>query len=782
MTVFHLNTKQTSYIFGLTRHGKLEHYHYGARVNPLKDYTVLQQKHHFLRGNSVAYQADSPISLDDLAQEYSSVGKGDYNEVACELFTEKSGLVSDFCYRTHRFLTGKVPLQTLPFAHDQDKTCQTLEIELVDEVIDATLVLSYHVFADQDVITRSVRLKNNGTKPISIRRLMSLQLDLPFEQQHLISFNGTWAREFQKSSHRLQPGVLKLDSKSGTSSNRHNPFVMIAAPTCEEQYGSCYGFNLIYSGNHCELADVTPFGRIRFLMGINPHCFSYEVKPDEVFETPEAIMSYSHQGFNQLSQQFHAFINEHIIPPAFKYQPRPILLNNWEATYFNFNEKKLISLAKEAKALGIELFVLDDGWFGKRDDDKSSLGDWSVNKKKLPSGLDGLSEKLKALGLSFGLWLEPEMVSPDSELYQKYPHWAIKVPNRTPSLGRNQLVLDLSKPQVVDYLEETLTRVLSTRHLTYIKWDMNRHISDLYATHLMPAQQGELMHRYQLGLYDLLGRLTKKFPHILFEGCCAGGNRFDLGMLAYMPQIWLSDNTDAADRAQMQLNASYGYPLSTMGAHVSAVSNHQTLRTTCIETRFNVASFGILGYELDVTTLNAFDKKAIKKQIEFYRQHRLLLQFGTLYRQQAYDKNQHCLNVVSADQTTGILLHYQQHQRPNPALDQLKMLGCSTDLTYLMKTRAQFLNIKQFGTLINEVTPIKIKQDGVLHQTISDYYPLTSEVECYVVGGDVLAQIGVRLAPQFGAVGYHEQLRVLGDYGSRLYTFSSLSETTCQID
>ncbi len=774
MKVFHLNTKNTSYIFRVTPSQKLEQLHYGKRIKPLADYSVLTQKNTHMRGNTVTYHQEENLTLDDFSQEYSSVGRGDFSEVACEIWTPKSGLVSDFLYQSHQTYKGKPELQSLPSAFGDELTCQTIEVELKDPVIDVTLILYYHVFFEQDVIVRSVTLKNQGTEPLVIKRLMSMQLDLPFEKQSMISFGGAWAREMQKTTTPLTSGVFKIDSKNGTSSNRHNPFFMLTSPFCTEVSGDCYGFNLMYSGNHCELIEVTPYRSLRILSGINPTYFSYTVNPGEQFEAPEAVMSFSSSGLNQLSQQFHHFINEYIVPEVFAKKERPILINNWEATYFDFNEKKLLQLAKSAKELGIELFVLDDGWFGRRDDDTSSLGDWDVFLKKLPSGLNGLCDKIKSLDLQFGLWVEPEMISPNSELYRKHPEWAMSVPGREPLLGRNQLILDLTRKEVIDYLENVLTKVFKSCDLSYVKWDMNRNFSDMYSTNLSESQQGEVMHRYVLGLYDLMNRLTKKFPHILFEGCSAGGNRFDLGMMRYMPQIWTSDNTDASERVRIQRNASYGYPISVMGAHVSVAPNHQTLRDSSIESRFNVASFGVLGYELDLTELSVFDKKAVKAQIEFYKKYRSVFQFGTLYRLPQHDENIYSQLVITPCEKTAILSYYQERQIPNGYHDILKTLGLNPDFMYQMQTRPQKLNIKMFGNLINEALPVKLKQDGVLHNIVAAHYDLSSEVETYESYGEVFNHVGVKLNSQFGGVGYNEQTRVLGDIGSRLYVFNQM--------
>lgn len=663
----------------------------------------------------------------------------------------------------------------LPSSHSIEDKCETLEIDLIDNESKVMLTLYYHTFYESNIITRYVKVSNLSEKNIVLNKVMSMQLDMPNYEYSMITFNGTWAREMQKSVKKLESGIYINDSKGGTSSNRHNPFVIFKGKDTYENYGPCYGLNLIYSGNHIEIAEVNYSNKLRIQTGINPYCFNFNLGKEECFYTPEAVLSYSKEGLNGLSNNMHKFIKDNIIPVNFKNKERPILINSWEAHYFDFDDKKLISLAKEAANLGIELFVLDDGWFGERNDDTSSLGDWYVNEKKLSKGLQGLSKEINSLGMDFGLWLEPEMISENSKLYKAHPDWAINVPYRTPSIGRNQFVLDLSRSEVREYLIETITKILESANISYVKWDMNRNFSDLYSKNL--NNQGELFHRYVLGLYEVIEALQEKFPNVLFEGCSAGGNRFDLGMLCYMPQIWASDNTDASERIKIQNNLSYGYPQCTFGAHVSDCPNHQTLRNISLETRFNVASFGLLGYELNLKSLDSLTKKAIKEQVEFYKKYRRTLQFGEFYRiENIYNDNVTTWIIIEGNKESGILMYYQDKQIPHPNDDILKTFKLLEDTYYKVSVRRQKINIKAFGNLINHVTPIGIKNDGMIQHFISKVYSYETENEEFFAYGDMLNEVGFMPKEQFSGCGFNENIRLMGDYSSRLFVIDKINE------
>lgn len=557
---------------------------------------------------------------------------------------------------------------------------------------------------------------------------------------------------------------------------------MISKTGTNEDSGECYGLNLIYSGNHYEAAEVNSFGKTRVVTGINPQSFCYVLEPEEVFETPEAVMTYSRQGFNGMSLRMHRFVREHIVRGEWKKKERPILLNSWEASYFDINESKLLNLAKAGKEAGIELFVMDDGWFGNRNDDTTSLGDWDVNEKKLPGGVKRLCDKIRKMDLLFGIWVEPEMINVKSKLYEEHPEWVLQIPEKPHSEGRNQRILDLTRKEVQDFVIEKMSEVFSSAEISYVKWDMNRIFSDYYSSALSAEKQGEVAHRYVQGLYRCMKELTQRFPHILFEGCASGGNRFDLGILCYFPQIWASDDTDALCRSEIQNGYSYGYPMSTVAAHVSSCPNHQTLRVTPLETRFNVATFGVLGYECNFCDMKNEDMQQIKEQIALYKQWRQVLQFGTFYRGRNYDLTSTCSGslwsgednymewtCVSEDKSkaVGFLMH--KLAVPNSRFGYYVAKGLKEEAKYHFYNRKLKYNIKNFGDLVNMVSPIHIKQDSITHNLISQFIKMDGEKEDFYAYGDTLMYGGVRLKQGFAGTGYNEEVRYFQDFGSRIY-------------
>ncbi len=789
--VFHIDTARSSYVMSVLPTGHLEHLHYGARLRPMADYSVLRQKNDVPYGTMVNPSQDHKnIGLDDQCLEYSGLGRGDYREPAVELVYDDGSRTTDFRYRSARSYAGRPELPGLPFpgremadgdladgdladgdlADGDLADVSTTEIILADEARGVELALSYCAYPAYDVITRHAVLRNASGAPVRIRRLMSAQLDLFCGDWRLVTFDGCWAYERERHDRAMPPGVYVNDSKTGHSSNRHNPFVMLAAPDAGEFHGECYAANLFYSGNHAEIAERTYQGKTRLLTGINPSGFEWLLEPGESFATPEALLCYSSTGFNDLSRSMHRFIEDLVVPAPWRHRERPVLANNWEATFFDFDKRKILALAKEAASLGAELFVLDDGWFGRRNDDERSLGDWTVNERKLPGGIADLSRRINALGLKFGIWVEPEMINEDSDLYRAHPDWAVATPGRAPAYGRNQFVLDLTRKDVRDYLVEAMSAVFSSGNVEYVKWDMNRNISDGYSPSLPAERQGEFHHRYALGLYELLAELTRRFPGILFESCASGGNRLDLGMLSYMPQVWTSDDTDAFARLSIQGGTSYGYPPSVMGAHVSASPNMQTLRASPLETRFNVAAFGLLGYELDLAMLTPFDKRAIREQIAFYKAHRRLLQFGRFYRVPCReDPDKTLWAVVSADGREAIAGLFQGSAKVGRGQDLLTVPGLDPDALFSVKGRKQYINVKAFGSLVNHVLPFKIRGDGVIHTVLSSHYMFSMAAEDYEAHGDLLAARGVTLIQQFSGTGYNDRVRILSDYGSRLY-------------
>ncbi len=599
-----------------------------------------------------------------------------------------------------------------------------------------------------------------------IQRLMSTQLDFETNDWVFTTFTGSWAREMNRKNQPTVTGVYVNASYTGTSSSHANPFVMLSKKDTSEDHGDCFGLNLIYSGNHYEACEVSSFGKLRFVSGINPASFSWTLGENEIFESPEAVMTYSPDGFNGMSTQMHAFVRECIVRGSWKHKERPVLINSWEAAYFDISEHQLLRLAKAAKQVGVELFVVDDGWFGHRESDNSSLGDWQVNTKKLPHGLDGLCERIKALGLDFGLWVEPEMISVDSDLYRTHPDWAIDMPGAEHTEGRNQRILDLTNPKVVDYLIQTFSELFASADISYVKWDMNRCFTDYYSKYLPTDRQGEVAHRYILGLYHLMDALTKKFPDILFEGCAAGGNRFDLGILCFFPQIWASDNTDAWCRVKSMTGYSYGYPMSVVTAHVSACPNHQTMRRTPLDTRFHVAAFGVLGYECNLCDLKKQELEEIRAQILLYKNYRSLLQFGTFLRGRS--DNIYEWICLSKDRKQAIGMLMQGLVQPNTQFEQFTPRGLDARTIYEFSNHPRRHDIRLFGDLINTASPVHVKADSLLQDIIAKFITMPGETEQYQASGSVL-MAGVKLSQAFGGTGYDERTRLFSDFASRLY-------------
>lgn len=771
--VFILETKNTMYLFRLMKTGHLEHLYYGKKIRWQGGILPLIEKKRFIGGNHISYSKEHPhLGLEDVCLEMSSLGKGDIREPLLELTFEDGSTTCDFIFKESRILDQKVKLSTLPSAYVSQGDSICLEIDLEERNQPVILTLVYTVFYDSDVITRSVSIKNCGTQPIDVRRLLTIQLDMDHHQYKVSSFHGAWAREMNRCDHVLTQGMIVNDSKAGVSSSRCNPFMMVSGLDTTEEYGDCYGFNLIYSGNHYEAVEVSSTGKTRILSGINPSGFSYLLEENEILEAPEGVMTYSREGYTGMSHNMHHFIRNHIVRGKWQWKERPVLLNSWEGNYFKFNEAKIMKQAVVAKKAGIELFVLDDGWFGKRDDDTSSLGDWYVNQDKLKHGLGGLAKKINDLGMDFGIWVEPEMVNENSELYRKHPDWAVKIPNRDHSLGRNQMLLDLTRVEVQDYIIEAMTEVFSSANISYVKWDMNRIITDIYSHSLEARRMKEFVHRYYVGLYRILECLTTRFPDVLFESCASGGNRFDLGMLCYMPQVWASDNTDAICRVKMQTGYSYGYPMSVVGAHVSSCPNHQTLRNTPLETRFEVAAFGLLGYECNLAELAAEELDIIQKQIAYYKQYRNTLQYGVFYRIKNDDHGVYQWLTVDTTGDRALGLYLQKEVIANSDYGKFVTRGLLEDQIYRMTNRQKIFNIKEFGDLINMISPIHIKKDSLLHNIIAKVKKMPGEVEDCCAYGDVFNHAGIKLSQGFAGVGYDETTRLFQDYASRLYDWN----------
>ncbi len=794
---FILETANTTYAFRILPTGQPEHLYYGRKLHfPLngKEPTAealdsLTEKHAFQPGNCIQYDPEHPqYTLEEIRLELSAGGKGDFRDPFVEIVHADGSRTSDFVFLGAEKRTGKEAFRTLPGSVDDADVTEHLVVYFEDRSYKLKLELHYYVYEDCDVITRSARLINESDETVHILRLMSTQLDFDMPGYVFTTFHGSWAREMQRDDKLISAGRLVNQSNFGSSSSRANPFVMLSGPHTTEDAGDCYGINLIYSGNHYESVEVNAYGKTHFLAGINPQGFDWQLAPGEDFEAPEAVMTCSHEGFNGMSVRMHHFVREHIVRGEWKYKTRPVLLNSWEAAYFDIDENKLLRLAKAGKDVGIELFVMDDGWFGKRDADNSSLGDWDVNKKKLPGGLDGLCKKIRANGLDFGIWVEPEMVNTDSDLYRAHPDWTLEIPEKPHSEGRNQRILDLTRTEVQDFIIDKMTEVFSSAEITYVKWDMNRPFSDCYSRALPPERQGEVAHRYMIGLYRVMKTLTERFPHILFEGCAAGGNRFDLGILCYFPQIWASDDTDALCRASIQTGYSYGYPMSVVTAHVSACPNHQTLRTTPLETRFNVAAFGVCGFECNFVDMKKEELLAVKAQIALYKEWRDVLQWGTFYRGRSFagmqQGNLACAGnapiggdagnltewtCVSHDQRRAVGFLMQKLAVPNSTFHTYFARGLREDQIYRFSNRKLKIDIRNFGDLINTASPIHVKQDSLLMDIAAHFVKMDGETEDVLVSGDSLMYGGVHLKQSFGGTGYNEEVRYFQDFGSRIY-------------
>ena len=595
-------------------------------------------------------------------------------------------------------------------------------------------------------------------------------LDLPSTYFDIVTLSGSWIKEAHAHATPVSEGIYVNSSTVGASSNRHNPAFMLVGKGADYDRGNVYGFNLVYSGNHYSAIEGSPAGTTRVMSGINPHCFNWVIGPRESFETPQAIMTYSAKGINKMAQNMHSFVNNNIVRGMHKGAERPIVINNWEAMMFDFTKQKIVTLADKAKKLGVEMLVLDDGWFGARNHDKAGLGDWVVNTKKLPGGLTSLAKAINNRGMKFGLWFEPECVNPDSDLYRAHPDWAIAVPSRTPSLGRNQMVLDLTRKEVRDYIVDAVDAILNSANIEYVKWDYNRHISDMYSVKLQ--NQGEFYHRYIIGLYEVLDRIFhQKHPNILFESCSSGGNRFDLGMLCYSPQIWTSDDTDPIERLDIQGGIFNFYPPSCVSAHVSMSPNAQTLRNTPISTRFNVASFGVLGYELDFAELTPDELKQVKEQIEFYKAHRKTFQYGKFEFVHVDNPNQLSWQISSDGEIIAGL--FQKKTCAFPYRDRLVIPSANPDKQYSVECVKQYLRVKTFGTLIHHILPVRLKTDGIILRTADKHYSLTDGHETYTCYGDIL-NFGMNLEMQYEGTGYNEKIRLLGDFGSNLYLIKEI--------
>ncbi|HHD2971054.1 TPA: alpha-galactosidase [Clostridium perfringens] len=679
---FHLRTKNTSYVLKVMETGHLSHLYWGRKLKA-------DNLEYFVRRRGFgSFAADtdniSGFQLELIPQECPTFGATDLRSPSLEFQYEDGTSATDLRYKSHRIYEGKQRLSGLPAVYvESEEEATSLEITLVDSLKNLEVILTYNVFENFDAITRSLKIVNNSDEKINIERVLSANVDFTTDEFDFIQLSGSWGRERHILRNPLRSGSQSIESRRGASSHAQNPFMALCSKDANEEYGEVYGFSLVYSGNFLANVEVDMYRNARAQIGINPFDFKWLLESKEEFQAPEVVLVYSSKGLNGMSQIYHNLYRKRLCRGNYRDKVRPILINNWEATYFDFNEVKIKEIAKEASKLGMELFVLDDGWFGNRNDDKSSLGDWFVNEGKLKGGLSKLAKDINNMGLKFGLWFEPEMISPISKLYEKHPNWCIHIPGRTRSQARSQLILDLSRKEVCDYIIESVSKILESANISYVKWDMNRNMTEVGSLELTSERQRETAHRYILGLYRVMEEITSRFPNVLFESCSGGGGRFDPGMLYYMPQTWTSDDTDAIERLKIQFGTSMVYPPISMGCHVSAIPNHQANRTTPLETRGVSAMAGNFGYELDITKLSEEEKEELKEQISLYKEIRETVQFGTLYRLKSpFNSNEVAWMMISEDKNEVVVSYVRQWALVNESFSNLKLTALDKDSEY----------------------------------------------------------------------------------------------------
>ena len=760
---FFLSTPSSTLLLRINEVGKPVTEYYGPRIEAATPEAAFT-KAEMTMGRSTVYDKEKSesICLNDIPSDVSTLGKGDIHSPSLILKSDK-GIVYDFVFVAAEIGEPK-PMEGYPMPREGESE---LILLLEDKAMGAKAELHYVLFKDCDVIGRYVRIINDGGQELRIEKAMSSQLVLENENFTLVTNYGNWAGEFQVNRQPLSPTRIEFGSDSGSSGDYHNPFFYLQSKSASLDHGRCYGFNLIYSGNHLQQVETDTYGKVRILQGISPLNFTISLQKGQSFVTPMAVMTFTNEGVNGLAHNFHDFVNGHVIPKEFAYVDRPIAYNNWEATYMKFSEGKIRKLIDAAAHFGMELFVLDDGWFGHRDADNSSLGDWKIYKKKLPHEIKGLADHAHKKGLKFGLWFEPEMISVDSELYAAHPEYAVTDGVHAPSEGRNQLVLDMTNVEARNYLFECLSSVISDGGVDYIKWDYNRIITDL-------PVKGSFCHDFILGLYDLLGKLRAAFPNLMMENCASGGGRNDLGMFSYFCQGWVSDDTDSFERGKMQSAMAIGYPQSVLSNHVSAKTNHQMLRKTSLGTKFDVAVIGVLGYELDITTLDPLDEKEIKAQVAYYKEHRHLFQFGRYDLLQELEDG--ALQVEVSDGKEAEVSYMNFLQTPHPGIEKIVPKNLQKDCLYTYAVRHEEIDFRRFGSLINMITPIHLKEEGKIVNFISRRYGYDSEKFEGEVHGSMLLGGGLKLARQWAGTGMNEQTRIVLDFGGRLYRFMPKKE------
>ncbi len=684
---FQIETKNTTYAFGFLTDFAPVNIYYGKKIKDISRFPV-ELHYGSGRGNSAIEPGlEGNGQMDTHVMEFSTFGSADLRLPSLHLQYADGTTASRFTYKSHKIYAGKPKLEGLPATYvENDSEADTLELTLYDELKDVSVTLIYTAFYELDAIARSMRVENCSEDTVLIKGIMSATVDFPSmgADYDFIHLPGAWARERSVERRPLLTGNQEVYSRRGSSSHHHNPFFAVAERDATELTGDVYGFNLIYSGNFSAGVEVDVYNIARAYIGINPFDFNWRLEKGDSFQSPEAVMVYSDAGLSGMSRIYHKLYRTRLARGIFRDKERYALINNWEGTYFSFTEEKILDIAKKGAEIGLDLMVLDDGWFGKRDDSKSSLGDWVVYKDKLPNGLDGLANNINKLGMKFGLWFEPEMVSPDSDLFRAHPDWAIHIDGRPASLSRSQLTLDLSRDDVCDYIIDAISNILSSANIEYVKWDMNRTFSEMASSKLPPERMGEFCHRYMLGLYRVLETLTTRFSNVLWEGCASGGGRFDGGILYYMPQSWLSDCSDAGERINIQYGSSLCYPFSSMGSHISAVPNHQLKRVTSLRTRGYMAMMGQFGYELDMTQMEQEEIEFAKEQVKFYKEYGEVFHKGDLYRLVSpFEKNNMAMEFVSEDKNTVIVVYSTRIGMPNGFIEKVKLAGLDPDAKYL---------------------------------------------------------------------------------------------------
>lgn len=755
---FVLETAHTAYAFDVSG-GVLRHLYYGSKLRRLEDYPLTAPRPLFAPGNAAVLEGG--VSLEDMAQECGSVGWGDVRESLVDVRLPDGGRAAVFRFAYYERGIKAAP-QGLPSAIDGG---ETLKVVLKERSCELYLELYYTVFTDADAIVRWSRLVNDTGEAVTVQRLLSGQLDLPQGEYTLTTFRGAWAREMERMD-QLLTGKLVWDSAVGVSSNRCNPFAMVSRCGATEEAGSVWAFNLLYSGNHYGCAQQNAYGSVRVVQGMGVDGFAWHLSHGQSLDAPQMVMAYSGAGFGGISRCMHEFVRHHVVRPQWQDKERPVLVNSWEGLYFKISRAKLLKLGREAKAIGAELLVVDDGWFVGRSDDTQALGDWTEDKKKLPGGFASLAQDMKKIGIGLGVWVEPEMVSEKSQLFRDHSDWILG--HRSQAIGRNQYILDLGRSEVCDYVYESVARLLRTAEISYVKWDMNRIMTDTFSPALPAARQGEATHRYVLGLYSVLQRLTEEFPHVLFESCSSGGNRADLGMLCYMPQVWASDNTDAQCRSQIQSGYSYGYPQSVLGCHVSASPNHQTLRHTPLRSRFHMACFGLLGYELDLGDLSPQEKEEVTQQVAFYKEHRKLFQFGTFYRVHETENDLFWM-VVSEDRSEAMGIHYVRQNKPNQGQYPLRAAGLDTNMTYTMRSFSLEVRLPDFGTLVNMISPVRLRPGTAVYSLADKMVQFHEQPLELTASGSMFCAAGFYPVPAFSGAGFTDGALAMKDWDSRLY-------------